>query len=151
MDVVADFLALRKSKFLEAFEATRSVRASAEAVGVSARSIYRWREKDESFAKAMLDISAASLMVAEDELFTRAVYGWEEPVFFEGQQCGTIRKFSDSNLQFYLRANAPEKYGRRLQISGGMDLTKLTDEQIDERIAAAEKRFGLRDDLSDVL
>jgi len=56
----------------------------------------------------------------EDALQTRAVEGWEEPVWYKGVQVGTIRRFSDKLLVTALKASDPDTYGDKpaLNISG---------------------------------
>ena len=80
--------------------------------------------------------------IAEDELYKRAVYGWQEPLTFQGRlsyeakvdaagvpildaegrrQRGepiTVNKRSDENLRFYLKSARPEKYRERHEIVG---------------------------------
>jgi hypothetical protein len=55
-------------------------------------------------------INQSALEEAEAELKTRAVDGWEEPVFHNGELCGTKRKYSDLCLIFLLKALDPAKY-----------------------------------------
>lgn len=95
-------------------------------------------EAKEFLAQRALD----RIVDAEEALFTRAVDGWEEPVTYQGEfsyepkydQDGnvlrgedgkpvrgkmvTVRKFSDSNLQFFLRGARPEKYRERFNHTG---------------------------------
>lgn len=46
----------------------------------------------------------------EQTALSRAVDGWDEPVFYEGKLCGTKRKFSDSLLMFMLKGLKPDVY-----------------------------------------
>ena len=58
----------------------------------------------------------------EDALQKRAVDGWEEPVWYKGNQVGTVRRYSDKLLETALRASDPETYsdktGASVNISG---------------------------------
>lgn len=104
------------------------------------------------------------IVEAEDALFTRAVEGWDEPVTYQGgftyepvrdeegkvvmapdpdtgdpkpvmsDKPVCIRKFSDSNLQFFLRGARPEKYRERHQVEHTGTVT------IVERLQAGRKR-----------
>ena len=47
-----------------------------------------------------------------DEAVRRAVEGWLEPVFYQGRQCGIVRRYSDSLLMLLLELKMPEKYGK---------------------------------------
>lgn len=46
----------------------------------------------------------------EQTAISRAVEGWDEPVFYEGKLCGTKRKYSDSLLMFMLKGLKPDVY-----------------------------------------
>jgi hypothetical protein len=46
----------------------------------------------------------------EYEAVRRAYHGVEEPVFYNGVQCGSVTKYSDKLLMFLLRARNPAKY-----------------------------------------
>jgi hypothetical protein len=39
-----------------------------------------------------------------------AVEGWNEPVYFQGQKCGLIRKYDHRLLQWLIEADEPAKY-----------------------------------------
>ncbi len=49
--------------------------------------------------------------VLKDEAIRRGYEGWREPVFYQGHQCGTIRRYSDRLLMALLKLGKPEKYG----------------------------------------
>jgi hypothetical protein len=38
----------------------------------------------------------------------RAIEGWEEPVFYQGREVGTVRKYSDRLLEMQARRHIPE-------------------------------------------
>ena len=42
----------------------------------------------------------------------RAVEGVDEPVFYQGMECGSKKKYSDDLLKFLMQANNPTKYGK---------------------------------------
>ena len=62
----------------------------------------------------------------EAEAKRRAVEGVEEPVFYQGKQCGVIKRYSDALLMFLLKGAMPDKYKERtsteLTGAGGKDL-----------------------------
>ena len=64
----------------------------------------------------------------EDEAHRRAFDGTEEPVFHQGQECGSVRKYSDTLAIFLLKAHAPEKYRERqdVNVNGNMAVTVTT-------------------------
>jgi hypothetical protein len=55
----------------------------------------------------------------EDFAVERATTGWNEPVYYQGEVCGRVRRFSDGLLMQLLRGLKPEVYGvNRQEISG---------------------------------
>jgi hypothetical protein len=99
-----------REKFLMALAERGHVGESATAVGIDRSTVYAWRKEDPAFEAAYQSALDQSVTQLEDEARRRAHDGWEEPVWHLGQQCGTVRKFSDTLLIFLLKANKPEKY-----------------------------------------
>ena len=58
----------------------------------------------------------ARLFAAEDELYRRAVEGNKRYVYCRGKRVDEYREYSDSLLQFFLRASDPDKYADRQKI-----------------------------------
>ena len=56
----------------------------------------------------------------EDEAHRRAFEGVPEPVFHQGVECGSVRKYSDTLAIFLLKAHRPEKYreNSRMELTG---------------------------------
>ena len=48
----------------------------------------------------------------EEAAVERAVEGVDEPVFYQGMECGSKKKYSDDLLKFLMQANNPQKYGK---------------------------------------
>lgn len=61
----------------------------------------------------------------ESEALRRAMHGDEEPVFYGGQQVGTVRKRSDALLMFLLRTRRPGRYRERVGLEVANDLKSL--------------------------
>ena len=80
----------------------------------------------------------------EDEATRRAAEGVDEPVFHQGAQVGTIRKYSDTLAIFLLKGAMPEKYrdNAKLELSGRVDLGKLTDDELDQELLALQATVG---------
>lgn len=100
------------------------VSKACEVVVVSRQAVYGWRQSDPEFAA---DWDRAVELATEDlerEVRRRALHGVEEPVFYQGEVCGTIRKYSDSLLMFAIKARKPEY----------RDSIKLTIEDADKLI-----------------
>lgn len=170
--------------FLAAYRKTRNIKRAAEAAGIRPELHHRrMREGDPSFdpayvavfrqaqelikrdradeAAARAEEMEAQALAAEDELYKRAVHGWEEPVTFKGQlshkplfnddgslklniagnvmfseDIVTINKRSDALLQFFLRGARPDKYRERHQVehTGSINIV--------ERLQAGRKRIA---------
>lgn len=86
-----------KLRFLDELSRHGNVRVAAARCGVSRSGAYFARHRDAIFADAW----RAALVLGRDrvveELGVRAIDGWEEPMFYRGQQVGTRRRF-DSRL-----------------------------------------------------
>lgn len=52
------------------------------------------------------------------EIRRRGIQGVDEPVFYQGAICGSVRKFSDLLLIFRAKALMPEKYRERHEVTG---------------------------------
>lgn len=98
--------------------------------GFSSSKFYQWiKDQDvaadsqefmEALKRAQLErdqiLNQGKLEEGEAELKRRAVDGWDEPVFNQGELVGTKRKYSDTCLVFMLKALAPEKYRESAQV-----------------------------------
>lgn len=132
-----------KSAFLELFSKTGHVKQTCEALDVSLSQPARWRRRDPEFAEAYEEAKQIAAQNLEDEAYRRAVEGVDEPVFFKGDECGTVKKYSDSLLTTLLKGNFPEKYRERYEHTVGgpavkFDATKLNEEELEtlDRILA---------------
>lgn len=101
----------RREAFLEMLAETASVTAASQATGVYRVKWYRLRKSDPAFAAAWDEALEIGIDAVEDEAIRRAVAGHEEPVYFQGQKVGAIRKYSDRMLMLLLRARRPRLYG----------------------------------------
>ena len=66
-----------------------------------------WRRRDPLFAEAYIQAKEDTLALLEDEIVRRAIYGTEEPVYFKGQECGRVTKYSDNLLMFLTKKLDP--------------------------------------------
>lgn len=136
-----------QEKFLAAFSETGMVTEACKAVGVGRTTVYRERQLDEEFALRWADIEEETTERMEREAYRRGTEGVDKPVFQGGKQVGSVREYSDSLLQFMLKARRPEKYRERYSFDHSgevtkrvkLDLQKLDDEQLEalEGIAQA--------------
>lgn len=103
-----------KPAFIQAFRQSGFVLQTCNRVGVKRDVFVRWLENDPAFAK---EFEVANDYVTEHyELAAgkRAVEGWQEPVFHQGKQVGTVTRYSDRLLELLLKARNRTKYGERI-------------------------------------
>lgn len=54
----------------------------------------------------------------EDKAIARVRDGTIEKVFYQGDECGERRVYDSGLMQFLLRGLKPERYGRKVELSG---------------------------------
>jgi hypothetical protein len=89
--------------FLRSLASTGNVGLSCKAAGIARSTAYEWR-KDEEFAKGWESALEEASDVLEAEARRRGAEGVEEPVFYQGEDVGTVRKYSDVLLIFLLKS-----------------------------------------------
>lgn len=104
------------AQFLDELAASGNVLHTAEMLNLDRRALYRLRKEDAEFAAAWDEAMEQAADALEVEARRRALEGWDEPVFYQGEQTGLIRKFSDTLLIFLLKGARPEKYRDRQQL-----------------------------------
>lgn len=132
-----------QARFLEVICETGNITRAAAEIGVSRWTMYRHREADPEFRAAWEDAVKLGVAALEDEARRRAQEGWEEPVFYQGQECGRIRRFSDVLLIFLLKAHDPAKYREKVDLThaspnGGPVAVTTTGSVAVELVDAAE-------------
>lgn len=92
--------------FLRELAATHCVGTAAKAVGMSRQSAYRLRNrlKGQPFDIAWEAAFQHGYEALHQAALERALHGWEEPVFYKGQQIGTRRRHDPSLTRFLLAA-----------------------------------------------
>jgi hypothetical protein len=104
--------------FFAAYAATCNIVGAARKAGISRTSHYRWLAKP-NYREAFTRAQHLAREYLESELVKRATKGWTEPIFYQGAQCGTVRRFDGATGMALLRGMWPEKYGtQRQEISG---------------------------------
>lgn len=78
--------------------------------------VYQKVRRDEVFAAAFEECKHIGACTLEETAIDRAVNGWDEPVFHDGEECGTKRKYSPALMIFLLKAHSPERYRERYDI-----------------------------------
>ena len=117
------------NRFFGAIAAGQTVSAAALVSGYSRRAVYDWRAAAEAFRERWDEAVAMAIERMEAEADRRAVEGTLEPVFYQGDECGHVRRYSDTLLIFRLKALDPQKYRERASLEHtGKDGEKLIPE-----------------------
>ena len=99
-----------KPLFLDTLRGTGNVRLAASNADVARQVAYRARDSSAKFRAAWDEALEEARELLEAEARRRAAIGVDEPVFYQGQVVGQIRKYSDNLLMFLLKAHWPEKF-----------------------------------------
>ena len=103
----------KRAKFLSILAECGNVTRAAEESECGRIMLYKIKSQDEEFSAAWEEAAEIGAKRLEDEARRRAVEGWQEPVWYQGDQVGTVRKYSDTLLICLLKAHHPEKYADR--------------------------------------
>ena len=116
----------RDIRFLKALAAGSPVEKACKAACYGRSTVYEWREQDAEFAKAWDEAVDAFVELMEAEADRRGMVGVDEPVFHDGKEVGTKKRYSDTLLIFRLKALRPEKYRERIdaKVRGNLTITK---------------------------
>ena len=98
---------------LAALAETGNITAAALLAKIDRTTHYAWLAKDPEYAEAVPVAFEMAADKLEEEARRRAVTGVKEPVFYQGDECGTVRKYSDTLLIFLMKGANPEKYRER--------------------------------------
>ncbi len=104
--------------FINTLRQNGNIRASCEKAKINRATAYRERRSNKEFDElwgAALEDAGDTL---EAEAWRRAVKGVLKPVFYQGEETGEVREYSDTLLIFLLKGAKPEKYKDRGEISG---------------------------------
>jgi hypothetical protein len=107
----------KQQLFLEAMAKGSTVSAACKASGIERTSAYKLRDTHPDFAAAWDDARIQGIDRMEDAALSRAVDGWDEPLVSAGKLLGSTHKYSDNLLTTLLKANRPEKYGDKVNIT----------------------------------
>jgi len=83
---------------------------AAKAARISRNMHYRWQKSDPHYQTLFADAEQQASDVLEEEAKRRAIAGYYEPVFYQGEQCGKVLRFSDGLMQLLLKGSKPGKY-----------------------------------------
>lgn len=126
---------LKSPAFLEELRSNGGfVLKACKAVGISKQTAYNWRDSDIEFREEWDTAIELATEDLEKECRRRAYEGVLEPVFYQGEEVGTVRRFSDVLLIFQLKAlNA--RYRDKLTV----DVNRI-DADIERELAIIRSR-----------
>lgn len=106
----------KQTDFIEALAECGCVDHACQRVGMSVRSAYtlRLREDARSFRLAWEVALEYAVQRLSDAVLSRAIHGVSRPVFFQGQQIGERRYFDERLAMFILRYRDAPRFGRWL-------------------------------------
>jgi hypothetical protein len=143
--------------FLDHLKTSCNYAASCRAVGVSYSAMTSLRARDPDFEAACDEALEEAYDTLEAEARRRAFEGTDEPVWHQGVQCGTVRKYSDSLAQFLLKGYRRRKFGDKQEITGadGGPLALADETKKAARVAALlavaqQRKAQPADDVSDL-
>lgn len=109
-------VAARRADFLKRLRASLNVTDAARRAGIGTTTVYRHRNTNARFREEWDAALSAAVDDVESNALKRAIEGIEKPVFYRGQQVGSVRVYSDALAMFMLKAKRPEIYAR---LAGG--------------------------------
>ena len=132
-----------QAKYIEAYAECGLVGKACATAGVGRTTELGWRHDPSctAYHDALRMATEISGQNGLDELYRRAVEGVAEPVFYQGEAIGAIRKYSDRCLELFLKSRFPEMFRERHEVehSGGVAM------RIDEMRASIQKIFDRPD------
>lgn len=99
--------------FFTALENGHAVQAACRMANYARRCVYRWRGSDPAFAGRWTMALQLAGDLLEEEADRRGRDGYDVPVFYRGEACGTKRMYSHALLLARLKAVRPADYRDR--------------------------------------
>ena len=109
--------------FLEHLSQTGNVLRSCQKAEISRSTVYLWRDTDPAFALAWKHALEDASEILEEEAWRRAVTAVDKPVFYQGDECGVGREYSDSLMALLLKANNPAKFRENISLDARHDVS----------------------------
>jgi hypothetical protein len=133
----------RKLRFLRHYAATGRKAEAAFVAGISPTTVSSHAKKDPEGFGAAVDRAVQFFreVVIDRAAHKFAIEGWEEPVFYKGEQCGSIWKFCPRTFELYAKRMHPDYRERNqldVSISGGVLVVPASCSSTEEWLAAAQ-------------
>lgn len=116
MTSVEEKLSPRQLAFLGAFRTVASITTAAQIANIDRTTHYAWLREIPEYVEAFEEAKRQAAETLESEAVRRAM-GYQEEIYFQGKQVGTVTKHSDILLIFLLKGLMPDKYAERTQLS----------------------------------
>ena len=129
------FDANAKRRFLDHYAETGLLTKSAEAAGVTYRTMQRHRTEDPEFAQQVEDAKMQFRDLISEEVFRRGVKGYDRPIYQRGEYVGIERMYSDRMLELTAKRYEPEfrdKQQLDVNHSGGVLVVQSKTESTEE-------------------
>ena len=123
-----------KRAFLAAIAETGNITGASKITSIARVTHYDWMQTDMDYAAAFKVAMETAAENLELEARRRATKGTARPVFYKGEECGTVQEYSDTLLIFLLKGAMPDKYSERYQSIMDINVT-LEDKTPEERKA----------------
>jgi hypothetical protein len=121
-----------RSRFLNGLASSWGYMFALRSAGVSYNTFRAHERNDPEFAAQVREAEAQGAQLLHDVCWKRVMEGDLEPVYWQGQIAGYVRKF-DTRLQIeFLRAYKPERFkrpGTQVNVGAKGDVFVLTEEQ----------------------
>lgn len=128
--------------WIEAYAECRGVPQACKAVMIERTTPHKARKVDPVFAAEWDAIDIQITGELEKATICRAIEGWDEPVFYQGVQCGTVRKFSNALAIFLLKCRKPSVYNIAPGQLGNETSTQDRARELRETLALMEQSVG---------
>ena len=116
-----------KETFLDMLSEIPNITAICKLLNVGHSAVNRARKKDPKFDDSVKEAIECGYDMLEEEARRRAVDGVLEPVFFQGEEVGQIRRYSDQLLSQLLKGYRPKRFnpGANVSVDNGEKVTLI--------------------------
>jgi hypothetical protein len=99
------------ASFINSYANLGNIALACKQANVGRKAVYRWYREDIDGFKGLFDEAyQEACELVEAEIHRRGVKGWDEGVWYKGDEVGTVHKYSDILLIFLAKALMPDKY-----------------------------------------
>ena len=103
------------ARFLRALRDWPNVAQACRAAGISRMTAYRARRSDPDFAQRWAEAIEEGYGRLEDRAVELAAVGWKEPIYYQGEQVGTVNRKALGLMKFLLERRV-EGYGEHKHV-----------------------------------